>query len=507
MSDHLNGSGDTNGDPAAGDNPSSTGFQGAVTLTLDQIRAEIGLLNDQIAEKYPTATPDELTAYQQQAYAEFIEMAKAERGVNVTPTLFAQALNQNYDDDFVNLYFRRGAIGDKNPLGLGYSQTVTTGTDAWNTWLADNPYSEEAGVAQTTFGTGTAAKSWVPQMVTRGGTRDAAGNLILGGVQSPTDYALMTEAQMAPYLPTTPYDLTKVSQSTPAYTAASAGLSPTLFDAINFPQNVITRGTPVVTRGFDAAGQPNTAITMGQSAATPTGADIGNLTTTAQFPSTGMGIGPTGLGTTTVGTMGTTGNIVSTGADKIIQWVDENGVLQTSSVNPNVLNTGSGTDAGVTVTPGEVVLDEVPGSVAFCNINPTSPYCIEGTSEFCGLAGNVNHASCQAATTCLSGQELWDGVCVDKCQTGFTRNAAGFCQRDNQGNCPVGTIRAGSPVPAGETQAAWCNTPLAGDPYAAAKVARANAGGTWNDTLHLIDLPLNTSLDLRLLVHTLYLLV
>ena len=77
MADHLNGGG--NGDPAAGANPSGTGFQGAVTLTLEQIRTELGLLNDQITENYPDATPDELTAYQQQAYAEFIEMAQAEK--------------------------------------------------------------------------------------------------------------------------------------------------------------------------------------------------------------------------------------------------------------------------------------------------------------------------------------------------------------------------------------------------------------------------------------------
>ena len=438
---------------------SSTGFQGAVTLTLDQIRAEIGLLNDQIAERYPDATEDELTAYQQQAYAEFIEMAKADRGVNVTPTFFAQALNQNYDDDFVNLYFRRGAIGDKNPLGLGYSQTVTTGTDAWNTWLADNPYSEEAGVAQTTFGTGTAAKSWVPQMVTRGGTRDAAGNLILGGVRSPTDYELMTGAQLAPFLPTAPYDVTKIAQNTPAYTAA--GTLPTdLFDPIGFPERPITRGTPVVTRGFDAAGNPTTGITMGQSTAAPTGANIGQLTTAMQLPTTGMHIASTGLGGTTVGTMPTTGNIVSTGADEITQWVDENGVLQTSSIAPAVINTGE--EETVLVTPTEVELDEVPGSVAYCALYPDTAVCIAGTAEFCALAGNLNDPSCDPAKTCLSGEELWNGICLAICGVNETRDSTGICQSNDLGNCPVGTDQPGVRIPDGET-VAWCTFPKCPD--------------------------------------------
>ena len=400
MVQYFNGGGDTEGQ-GVGSNPGQTGFQGAVTLTLDQIRTELGLLNDQVAEKYPDATADELTALQQQAYAEFIEMAQADGGVNITPTLFAQALNQPYDQDFQNLYY--SGIGNKTPLGLGYSQTVTAGTDAYNTWLQDNP---DAGVAQSVFGTGTAAKSWVPEAITQ------------AGVQAPTDYEQMTAAQMAPYLPTAPYDVTKIAQDTPAYTAAGT-LPIDLFDPINFPQNVITRGTPVISRGFDALGRPNTAITMGQSAATPTGPNIGNLTTTTQFPSTGMGIGPTGLGTTTVGTMGTTGNIVSTGADNLVTWVDENGVLQTSSIDPNVINTGSGTNTGVTVTPSEVDLSKVPGSMAFCEINPTHDSCIPGTAAFCTI--NPNHASCQSGDS-----------------------------------CPVGTARAGSSIPNGKTPA-WCD--------------------------------------------------
>jgi hypothetical protein len=450
MSDHLNGSGDTNGDPAAGANPSGTGFQGAVTLTLDQIRTELGLLDDQIDEKYPGATEDELTAYQQQAYAEFIEMVQADGGVNVPPTFFAEALGQAYDQAFQNLYYT--GIGDKTPLGLGYSQTVTTGTDAWNTWLEDHP---EAGVAKSTFGTGTAAKSWVPQMVTRGGTRDAAGNLILGGVRSPTDYELMTGAQLAPFLPTAPYDVTKIAQNTPAYTAA--GTLPTdLFDPIGFPQRAITRGTPVVTRGFDAAGNPTTGITMGQSTAAPTGANIGQLTTAMQLPTTGMHIASTGLGGTTVGTMPTSGNIVSTGADEIVQWVDENGVLQTSSIAADVINTGE--EEGVVVTPTIVDLDEVPGSVAYCALYPDTAVCIAGTAEFCALAGNLNDPSCKAADKCLDGEEIWNGICLEICGANETRDSTGRCQSNDLGNCPVGTDKPGIRIPDGET-VAWCSFP------------------------------------------------
>ena len=129
--------------------------------------------------------------------------------------------------------------------------------------------------------------------------------------------------------------VTGVTQDTPAFTTQST-LPSTLFDAINFPAPPITRGVPVVTRGLDAAGQPTTAITMGQATATPSGPDIGQLDITTQFPSTGMGINPDGTGTTTVGTPGTTGTIVASGADTIDVFGDG---ADASPISPNVIGT------------------------------------------------------------------------------------------------------------------------------------------------------------------------
>ena len=135
-----------------------------------------------------------------------------------------------------------------------------------------------------------------------------------------------------------------------------------LFDPINFPARDITRGTPVVTRGLDAQGRPTTAITMGQSTATGSGPNIGQLETFAQFPSTGMGINPDGTGTATVGTLDTTGNIVATGADAVNIFDDGSG--QASTVDPNVLNIGTG--VGGTNTLGTTAANTIP-------VQPTPP--------------------------------------------------------------------------------------------------------------------------------------
>jgi hypothetical protein len=128
-----------------------------------------------------------------------------------------------------------------------------------------------------------------------------------------------------------------------------------LFDPLNFPKRDITRGTPVVTRGLDAQGNPTTAITMGQSTATGTGPNIGELNTFTQFPSTGMGINPDGTGTATVGTLDTTGNIVATGADTLNMF--DSGMGNVSTVDDNVLNIGTG--LGDTNTLKDVTTNQI----------------------------------------------------------------------------------------------------------------------------------------------------
>ena len=127
-----------------------------------------------------------------------------------------------------------------------------------------------------------------------------------------------------------------------------------LFDPMSFQQRNITRGTPVVSRGLDSLGLPTTAITMGQSTAQGSGPDIGELTTYAQFPSTGMGINADGTGTTTVGTQDTTGNIVATGADNLTMF----DTPTVSQVDPNVMNIGTG--VGGTNTAGTVNTSVMP---------------------------------------------------------------------------------------------------------------------------------------------------
>ena len=429
-------------------------YQGPLTLTLDQISEQLLALDAQLLAQGLEEGSAEYKAAQEQARAEFVRYVTETEALNFSEEDFAaavgltatEALAQYYNYDFT----------DKELFNLPYGDTITTTVTSYN----NSPQGRAAAArVGSVFDTDTQAAlsggSWVPQMVTRGDTKDAAGNVILGGVQSPTDYELMTSSQLAPFLPTAPYDVTKISQNTPTYTAAGS-LPAGLFDPVNFPQRAITRGTPVITKGFDAAGNPTTGITMGQSTAAPTGANIGQLNTTAQIPTTGMHVAGTGLGGTTVGTMDTTGNIVSTGADNLTQLVDVNNALNTSSVSPTVINTGE--EDGVVVTPTIVTMDEVPGSAAYCALYPDTAVCTPGSAEFCALAGNLNHASCKAADKCLDGEELWNGICVPICDVGFTRDSDGICQSNNQGNCPVGTDKPGVRIPDGETEA-WCNFP------------------------------------------------
>lgn len=114
-----------------------------------------------------------------------------------------------------------------------------------------------------------------------------------------------------------------------------------LFDPQTFNTRDITRGTPAVTRGLDAQGNPTTAITMGDTTATGTGPNIGQLTTNLTFPSTGMGINADGTGTTTTGTMDTTGNIVKLDPDVTGLNLLQSSAGDTSTLDPNAVTGGN----------------------------------------------------------------------------------------------------------------------------------------------------------------------
>lgn len=96
-----------------------------------------------------------------------------------------------------------------------------------------------------------------------------------------------------------------------------------------------------MTRGLDAQGNPTTAITMGDTTATGTGPNIGQLTTDLTFPSTGMGINADGTGTTTTGTMDTTGNIVKLDPDVTGLNLLQSSAGNTSTLDPNAVTGGN----------------------------------------------------------------------------------------------------------------------------------------------------------------------
>ena len=319
--------------------------RGPVSLSMQQIRSQIDALNAQLATR--TETGPELEALKRQAYAEFLAFALANDGVNFTKEDFADALTISVEDaerEYYNFDFT-----DVEPLGLTYNTQVIGATST----------SRDPSVAPSILPEGM-KRSFTPVPITS------------ANVSVPTNYGIMNAATLAQNLPS---DMSRrvneVTQETPAYSAGSR-LPAGLFDAINFPEQTINRGVPVVTKGIDAQGNPTTAITMGNAAATPSGANIGQLDISTLLPSTGMGINADGTGTATVGTLDTTGNIVASSADTLNML--DTGLGNVSAVDPNVLSTAGGAapvstttlvkpPAGVVTTGGGVVTTDGGGVV------------------------------------------------------------------------------------------------------------------------------------------------
>ena len=129
--------------------------------------------------------------------------------------------------------------------------------------------------------------------------------------------------------------------ATVADLAAQNRIAQGLFDPVSFNTRDITRGTPAVTRGLDAMGNPTTAITMGDTTAVGTGPNIGQLSTELTFPSTGMGINADGTGTVATGTMDTTGNIVKLDPDVTGVNLLQTDAGTTSTLDPNAITGGN----------------------------------------------------------------------------------------------------------------------------------------------------------------------
>ena len=154
--------------------------------------------------------------------------------------------------------------------------------------------------------------------------------------------------------------------ATVADLAAQNRIAQGLFDPQKFNTRDITRGTPAVTRGLDAMGNPTTAITMGDTTAVGTGPNLGQLSTELTFPSTGMGITADGTGTVATGTLPTTGNIVKLDPD-----VTEVNLLQTDAGTTSTLDPNAITGGNVTVNQPTVGLPPAGGAGDDKVANPT----------------------------------------------------------------------------------------------------------------------------------------
>ena len=191
--------------------------------------------------------------------------------------------------------------------------------------------------------------------------------------------------------PTPAQDFRNIQMSnygTVADLAAKDKIAQGLFNPLSFNTRDITRGTPAVTRGLDAQGNPTTAITMGDTTATGTGPNIGQLSTDLTFPSTGMGINADGTGTTTTGTMDTTGNIVKLDPDVTGVNLLQSGAGNTSTLDPNAITGGN-----VTVTQPVVGLPPAGGAGDDKG---------SGNGNLCGGNGNVGGGNGNDGTTTVT---------------------------------------------------------------------------------------------------------
>jgi hypothetical protein len=379
---------DADGIPSGGIASTGTGVttNAPISLSMQQIRNQIDALNAQLATR--TETGPELEALKRQAYAEFLAFALANDGVNFTKEDFADALTISVEDaerDYYNFDFT-----DVEPLDLTYNNQVTAATGTTST-------SRDTSIGTSVLG---ADRSWTPQAITA------------EDVSVPTAYGLMDAATLEKYLPA---DMTRrvneVTQNTPAYSAGST-LPAGLFDAINFPAQTINRGVPVVTKGLDAQGNPTTGITMGNAAATPSGANIGQLDISTLLPSTGMGINADGSGTATVGTLDTTGNIIGSSADTLNMF--DTGMGNTSTIDPNFIGlsgtggtTGGTTGGNVTpVVPPVVPPVVVPPALSqaqviqnLFNTSQTKDIAAQRIGDYAASVGGITAEDIAAAVT------------------------------------------------------------------------------------------------------------
>ena len=326
------------GVPSGGGSNSNTKAS-PVSLTMEQIREQILNLDAQLSKLFPNISADEMNAKKLAARQElaslaeknpalnfsqedFAEAVGAVEGGNFTP---AQAIAQYYGIDLDDVYGE-----DRLKIGGGGLKLTDNVASRINNYAKENP---DSG----TFS--TLDFSVLPDLVEA------------SDVQVATNYDLLSPDQLVSELDKfVPRDrqVERVTQNTPAFTVADT-LGTTMFDPISFPERTINRGVPVVTKGIDAQGNPTTGITMGTAAASPSGPTIGELGISAILPSTGMGINADGTGTTTVGTQGTTGNIVASSADTL-NMVDPGVAANAiSTIDPNVLGT-----QGNTVTKGPI---------------------------------------------------------------------------------------------------------------------------------------------------------
>jgi len=308
-------------------------------LSRDEVLKQLNFLNTQITDGVGVKAGKSKTQAKEDAYAKWIETNRDQIKLVDVAAFFN---NPGYGVDEVT----RDYIDGPGGRGYQYQEAADFG---------ELDFTGEGGRPPVITNTGTFANiddafdnmlDRYAQVGNLEDTVDEDGNIV-EGIMRPSsfnaadyarggkyDYVAPSAAQDFRNLDVTKYD-------TVGDLITQGKIAKGLFDPQTFNTRDITRGTPAVTRGLDAQGNPTTAITMGDTTATGTGPNIGQLTTDLTFPSTGMGINADGTGTTTTGTMDTTGNIVKLDPDVTGLNLLQSSAGDTSTLDPNAVTGGN----------------------------------------------------------------------------------------------------------------------------------------------------------------------
>jgi len=411
-------------------------------LTRDEVLEQLNSLNTQISNGVGVKAGKSKSQAKEDAYAKWIETNRDQIKLADVAVFFGNNPDYGVEEitrDYINgpdgtgyQYQEAADFGELDFTGEGGRPPVITNTgtfanidDAFDNML--DRYAQVGNLEDTVDEDGN---------IVEGIMRPSSFNAADYGRGGKYDYVAPSAAQDFRNLDVTNYD-------TVGDLISQGKIAKGLFDPQTFNTRDITRGTPAVTRGLDAQGNPTTAITMGDTTATGTGPNIGQLTTDLTFPSTGMGINADGTGTTTTGTMDTTGNIVKLDPDVTGLNLLQTDAGNTSTLDPNAVTGGNVAVSTPTmglppvVTPPVVTPPVTPPAPRFdaqviqdlYNNSPTKDIAAQRIGDYAASVGGITARQIAEAVQPVVGSvaagTLTDQATKFGMQPGFTLSETG----------------------------------------------------------------------------------